>query len=111
MARCGRRRRRAWNQRLLVHDAHAGNPEVAFALSRLADPTTLRTTAIGIYRDVHRATYDDLLHDQLAAAAEDEGTGDRETLEGLIAGNDTWTVGAMRGARRPLTGRRPDSDH
>ena len=81
-------------KRLLVHDAHAPNPEVAFALSRLADPTTLRTSAIGIYRDVHRATYDDLLHEQLAAAAEDEGMGDRTTLEGLIAGNDTWTVGA-----------------
>jgi 2-oxoglutarate ferredoxin oxidoreductase subunit beta len=81
-------------KRLLVHDAHANNPEVAFALSRLADPTTLRTSAIGIYRDVHRATYDDLLHEQLAAAVGDEGSGDRETLEGLIAGNDTWTVGA-----------------
>jgi 2-oxoglutarate ferredoxin oxidoreductase subunit beta len=81
-------------KRLLVHDAHASNPEVAFALSRLADPTTLRTSAIGIYRDVHRATYDDLLHEQLEAAAEDEGPGDRETLEALIAGNDTWTVGA-----------------
>ncbi|MFL6183128.1 MAG: 2-oxoacid:ferredoxin oxidoreductase subunit beta [Actinomycetes bacterium] len=81
-------------KRLLVHDAHARNPEVAFALSRLADPTTLQTTAIGIYRDVHRATYDDLLHEQLAAAAEEEGMGDRTTLEGLIAGSDTWTVGA-----------------
>jgi 2-oxoglutarate ferredoxin oxidoreductase subunit beta len=79
-------------KRLLVHDAHASNPEVAFALSRLADPTTLQTSAIGIYRDVHRATYDDLLHEQLAAAANDDGSGDRETLERLIAGNDTWTV-------------------
>ena len=79
-------------KRLLVHDAHAPNPEVAFALSRLADPTSLRTTAIGVYRDVHRATYDDLLHEQLAAAADEEGSGDRDMLEQLIAGTDTWTV-------------------
>ncbi len=81
-------------KRLLVHDAHAPNPEVAFALSRLADPSTLRTTAIGIYRDVHRATYDDLLHEQIAAAVDDQGVGDRPVLEDLIAGKDTWTVDA-----------------
>ena len=81
-------------KRLLVHDAHAPNPEVAFALSRLADPTSLRTTAIGVYRDVHRASYDDLLHEQLAASADENGSSDRETLERLITGNDTWTVDA-----------------
>ena len=79
---------------LLVHDAHAENPEVAFALSRLADPTSLRTTAIGIYRDVYRPTYDDLLHQQLAVAAQDNDAPERERLERLIAGNDTWTVTA-----------------
>jgi 2-oxoglutarate ferredoxin oxidoreductase subunit beta len=79
-------------RRLLVHDAHAPNPEVAFALSRLADPMSLRTTAIGVYRDVRRATYDDLLHEQLAAAVDDQGVGDRATLERLIAGSDTWSV-------------------
>ena len=77
---------------LLVHDAHAKNPEVAFALSRLADPTSLRTTAIGIYRDVNRATYDDLLHEQLAVAASDNDAPERERLDRLIAGNDTWSV-------------------
>jgi 2-oxoglutarate ferredoxin oxidoreductase subunit beta len=81
-------------KRLIIHDAHAPNPEVAFALSRLADPSTLRTTAIGVYRDVHRATYDDLLHEQLAAAVDDQGMGDRPVLEDLIAGKDTWTVEA-----------------
>jgi 2-oxoglutarate/2-oxoacid ferredoxin oxidoreductase subunit beta len=81
-------------KRLLVHDAHASNPEVAFALSRLADPSSLNTTAIGVYRDVHRATYDDLLHEQIAAAVDDEGIGDRPVLEDLIAGKDTWEVEA-----------------
>jgi 2-oxoglutarate ferredoxin oxidoreductase subunit beta len=79
---------------LIVHDAHAANPEVAFALSRLADPTSLNTTAVGIYRDVKRASYDDLLHEQLARTARDQGDGDIEALNNLIAGNDTWTVTA-----------------
>jgi len=79
---------------LLVHDAHAANPEVGFALSRLADPTTLHTTAIGIYRDVKRASYDDLLHKQIANAVNDQGDGSAEALQTLIAGNDTWTVSA-----------------
>ncbi|MEO8328502.1 MAG: 2-oxoacid:ferredoxin oxidoreductase subunit beta [Candidatus Nanopelagicales bacterium] len=79
---------------LLVHDAHAPNPDVAFALSRLADPTSLRTTAIGVYRDVQRATYDDLLHRQISGAVAEQGEGDQSSLAQLIAGNDTWTVTA-----------------
>ena len=79
---------------LLVHDAHAHNPEVAFALSRLADPTSLQTTAIGVYRDVQRASYDDLLHEQIANAVDDQGDNGAEALQELIAGNDTWTVTA-----------------
>ncbi len=79
---------------LLVHDAHAANPEVAFALTRLADPTSLRTTAIGIFRDVHRASYDDLLHEQIADAVDDQGPGGLDALEELIAGKDNWTVTA-----------------
>ena len=77
---------------LLVHDSHAPNPEVGFALSRLADPTSLDTTAIGVFRDVSRPTYDDLLHEQLAAAATQQGAGDQEALQRMFLGGDTWTV-------------------
>ncbi|MGV2386479.1 MAG UNVERIFIED_CONTAM: 2-oxoacid:ferredoxin oxidoreductase subunit beta, partial [Thermobifida fusca] len=35
---------------VLVHDAHAADPTTAFALSRLADPQTLRHSPIGIFR-------------------------------------------------------------
>ena len=78
-----------------MHDAHAPNPEVAFALSRLADPTSLRTTAIGVFRDVHRASYDDLLHEQIADAVDEQGAGgDPAHWKTLIAGKDTWTVTA-----------------
>src|SRR5690606_31222118 len=39
---------------VLVHDAHAADPTTAFALSRLADPQTLRHSPIGIFRQVER---------------------------------------------------------
>jgi len=77
---------------LLVHDAHAANPEVAFALSRLADPTTLDRTAIGVLRDVPRPAYNDLMHEQIRAAKETQGEGDDDRLQRLLDGMDTWTV-------------------
>jgi 2-oxoglutarate ferredoxin oxidoreductase subunit beta len=77
---------------VLVHDAHAENPEVAFALSRLADPTTLDRTVMGVLRDVARPAYNDLMHGQIDAAKQDEGDGDDERLQGLLNGAGTWTV-------------------
>jgi 2-oxoglutarate ferredoxin oxidoreductase subunit beta len=73
---------------LWVHDAHASEPSTAFALSRLADFDTLENTAIGIFRDVRRPVYDQLLEEQVERAAA-KGHGD---LASLIAGNDTWVV-------------------
>ncbi len=72
---------------LLVHDAHAQDPSVAFALSRLADPTTLRDTPIGVFRSVAKPSYDELVNAQVAGAVADQGRGD---LARLLAGSDTW---------------------
>ena len=72
-----------------VHDAHAPEPSTAFALSRLADFTSLANTAIGVFRDVERPVYDDLLGEQLARAAA-TGRGD---LQALLTGKDTWKIG------------------
>ena len=74
---------------VLVHDAADDDPSQAFALSRLADPGTLVRSPIGIFRNVERPTYDDLMTGQLDDAVAARGEGD---LGGLIAGNDTWTV-------------------
>jgi 2-oxoglutarate ferredoxin oxidoreductase subunit beta len=76
--------------KLLRHDAHADNPELAFALSRLPDPTTLSPTPIGVFRDVKRPSYDSLMSEQLQRATEQAGDGDLATL---LAGDDTWTIG------------------
>ena len=74
---------------ILVHDSAAPDPGVAFALSRLSHPTTLADTPIGVFRDVTRPTYDQLMADQMDQAAEKQGPGD---LAALVAGKDTWTI-------------------
>jgi 2-oxoglutarate ferredoxin oxidoreductase subunit beta len=77
---------------LLVHDAHADDPTTAFAISRLTDAGRLHQAPIGIFRQVVRATYDDLARDQLTqASAGITGTPD-DRLAALIGGGDTWTV-------------------
>ncbi len=73
---------------LLVHDIHDPDPACAFALSRLDNPGFTHTP-IGIFRQVSRPSYDDLMADQIARAREREGEGD---LAALLAGPDTWQV-------------------
>jgi 2-oxoglutarate ferredoxin oxidoreductase subunit beta len=76
---------------LLVHDAHNPDPSTAFALSRLTDAGVLHRAPIGIFRDVERATYDDLARQQIATAR--QGQDDPQlALAGLISGSDTWTI-------------------
>ncbi len=73
---------------VLVHDTHAADPTLAFALSRLAR-SDLSMTPIGIFRDVQRPTYDDLMADQLSTAVAKQGEGD---LAALLSSGDTWTI-------------------
>ena len=68
---------------VLVHDV-AADVAVPFALSRLSDPTTLATTPIGVFRDVDRPVYDDMMNAQMS----DDGD-----LAALLRGRDSWTVG------------------
>ena len=74
---------------LLVHDKHVADPSYAFALSRL-DTADFAHSPIGIFRQVPRPSYDDLMTGQIEAARERQGDGD---LAALLAGGDTWQVG------------------
>jgi 2-oxoglutarate/2-oxoacid ferredoxin oxidoreductase subunit beta len=74
---------------LLTHDAHVADPSYAFALSRL-DDAGFEHAPIGVFRQVTRASYDELMSAQIEAAREREGHGD---LAALLAGSDTWRVG------------------
>jgi 2-oxoglutarate ferredoxin oxidoreductase subunit beta len=72
---------------LLVHNAHHVEPSAAFALSRLTQ-STANATPVGIFRDVERPVYDDLMAEQLAtASAKQQGD-----LAALLQAGDTWTI-------------------
>jgi 2-oxoglutarate ferredoxin oxidoreductase subunit beta len=75
----------------IVHDATVDDPAYAFALSRLSG-SDLSTTPIGVFRNVKRPTYDELIQKQLVdAKAQATGTPD-EMLGELLTAADTWTI-------------------
>jgi 2-oxoglutarate ferredoxin oxidoreductase subunit beta len=74
---------------LLVHDAQAEGPELAFLLSRL-EHLDDGVTPIGIFRDVERTVYDDAARLQVAQARDSRGPAD---LAALLSSGDTWSVG------------------
>jgi 2-oxoglutarate ferredoxin oxidoreductase subunit beta len=74
---------------IIRHDAHARDPGLAFALSRLSNPRTLENTPIGVFRDISRASYGRLVREQIADVTEKKGPGD---LQSLLNGSDTWNV-------------------
>jgi 2-oxoglutarate/2-oxoacid ferredoxin oxidoreductase subunit beta len=73
---------------LLVHDAEAEDPTMAFALSRLGDSGS-GVTPLGVFRSVSHSTYDDLMRAQIDNARAAQGDGE---LADLIAGGDTWSI-------------------
>ncbi len=73
---------------LLVHDAHRGDPSLAFALAHLAARPT-GPTPIGVFRAIERPVYGQALDDQIAESRERSGDGD---LEALLNSGDAWTV-------------------
>jgi 2-oxoglutarate ferredoxin oxidoreductase subunit beta len=73
---------------LLVHDAHREDPGLAFMLSRLSHGAD-GPTPIGVFRDIERPVYDELLAGQLEHAAASRGAGD---LGKLLHSGDTWEL-------------------
>jgi len=72
---------------VVVHDPTITDPAYAFALSRIGGQD-LEHTPTGILRQVARTTYDDAARAQVAQAKEAKPA----DLQGLLTGNDTWTV-------------------
>ncbi len=71
----------------LVWDARHPEASPAFALSRLTRDT-VGATPIGVFRDVERPVYDQLMEEQLRTAREKK-VGD---LAALLGAGDTWTI-------------------
>lgn len=77
-------------ENLLVHDAHAEDPQLAFALAQLTDQNHLTTAPIGIFRDVERPVYDDLARAQVATFDDDAER--NQAVSNLLKGHDTWEL-------------------
>jgi len=74
---------------LVIHDANIQDPTYAFALSRLSG-STLEHVPVGVFRDVERAPFSQLIHNQISDVIAKEGKGE---LASLLTGSDTWQVG------------------
>jgi 2-oxoglutarate ferredoxin oxidoreductase subunit beta len=73
---------------LVVHDEKRENPDLAFALSRLARGP-YEPTPIGIFRAVDRPDYGAQMEHQLLEAQARKGPGD---LASLLSSGTTWTA-------------------
>lgn len=78
----------AAGDRVVVHDAHRDEPTTAFALSRLSHNPT-GPTPLGIFRDVDRPVYDEMLNDQITQARDARGQGQ---LRDLLESGNVWDV-------------------
>ncbi|MCA1600972.1 MAG: 2-oxoacid:ferredoxin oxidoreductase subunit beta, partial [Acidobacteria bacterium] len=72
---------------LLVHDIYLQDPSVAFMLARMEHPDFPQP--VGIFRAVERATYEEMMVNQIDAAISKSGPG---SLDKLINSGDTWVV-------------------
>jgi 2-oxoglutarate ferredoxin oxidoreductase subunit beta len=72
---------------LITHDEKAPDSYLAYMLARMEYPDY--PVPIGVFRDVTKATYEDLLAGQIKTATEKMGPGD---LEKLINSGDTWVI-------------------
>jgi 2-oxoglutarate ferredoxin oxidoreductase subunit beta len=73
---------------LVVHDAHRVDPSLAFGLAHLAERPT-GPTPVGIFRDIERPTYGEIMGRELEEAR-DQVTD--EDLDALLHAGGTWDV-------------------
>jgi 2-oxoglutarate ferredoxin oxidoreductase subunit beta len=78
----------AGEEGVLVHDAQHEGAALAFALSRVTQDSH-GGTPVGVFRDVERPVYDDLMAGQLATATAKYGEGD---LTALLHSGETWNI-------------------
>lgn len=72
---------------LLFHDEKASNSQLAFLLSRMRHPEF--PEPIGVFRDIDRPTYDEMINSQVDDAVSEKGAGE---LQNLFHSGDTWQV-------------------
>lgn len=72
---------------LIVHNEKAADSYLAFMLGRMQYPDY--PVPIGVFRDVERPTYEELLDEQVNTAIAKSGPGD---LEKLMHSGETWVI-------------------
>lgn len=72
---------------LLIHDEKAEEPSLAYLLSRMIHPRF--PECFGVFRNVARPVYDDLLNKQIEDVIKAKG---KAKLEDLFQSDDMWTV-------------------
>ncbi len=78
----------AREEELLVHDMKAPSPALAALLAALEPPHF--PMALGVFRDVEKPTYDELLMSQIESLIGQRGQGD---VDDLLNAGTTWEVG------------------
>ncbi len=73
---------------LLKHDENAGRPAMEFMLVSMTLSHNM-PTPIGVFRDIRKDTYEEMLEKQIEIVTEHKGQGD---LESLFNAGSTWTV-------------------
>ena len=73
---------------VLVHDESSESAALAFALSRVTQDTH-GGTPVGVFRNIVRPVYDELMAQQLETATAKSGPGD---LAALLHSGETWTI-------------------
>jgi 2-oxoglutarate ferredoxin oxidoreductase subunit beta len=73
---------------VLVHDESSESAALAFALSRVTQESH-GGTPVGVFRNMVRPVYDELMAEQLETAVAKRGPGD---LAALLHSGETWTI-------------------
>ncbi len=77
---------------IVICDSKAEDPSLAFALASL-EGDDMACVPMGVFRDVQRPAYDDMIRAQIAEASKDQAEVTDDDLWKLFAGQDTWVVG------------------
>ncbi len=72
---------------LLIHNEHDPEPNYAYILTQMEYPNM--PVPFGVFRNIVKPTYDEMLNAQVDQAVKTKGKGN---LKDLIYGTDTWTV-------------------
>lgn len=71
---------------LLIHDPRQEEMTYAMLLSRFSHPKW--PVPVGVFRQVQRETYDDVMRERI----DSQRKGNKESLQDLLNGKNTWTV-------------------